>query len=75
MHLVDQRIRQTTTEKFGPVRSVTPTLVVELGFEGIQASPRHKSGLAVRFPRMLRLRWDKPVDEADTLATLRALLP
>ncbi|MCK9689676.1 ATP-dependent DNA ligase [Scleromatobacter humisilvae] len=71
MRQVDQRIRQTTTEKFGPVRSVTPTLVVELGFEGIQASPRHKSGIAVRFPRMLRLRWDKPVDEADTLRTLR----
>ena len=75
MHQVDQRIRQTTTEKFGPVRSVTPTLVVELGFEGLQRSPRHKSGIAVRFPRMLRLRWDKPVDEADTLATLRALIP
>lgn len=75
MHLVDQRIRQTTTEKFGPVRSVTPTLVVELGFEGLQRSPRHKSGIAVRFPRMLRLRWDKPVDEADTLATLQALIP
>jgi len=75
MRLVDQRVRQTTTEKFGPVRSVTPTLVVELGFEGIQASPRHKSGLAVRFPRMLRLRWDKPVEEADTLSTLQALLP
>ncbi len=71
MRLVDQRIRQTTTEKFGPVRSVTPTLVVELGFEGIQASSRHKSGLAVRFPRMLRLRWDKPVEEADELAVLR----
>ncbi|MBW8759102.1 MAG: ATP-dependent DNA ligase [Burkholderiales bacterium] len=71
MHQVDQRIRQTTIEKFGPVRSVTPTLVVELGFEGIQASPRHKSGIAVRFPRMLRLRWDKPVDEADTLQVLR----
>ena len=71
MRQVDQRIRQTTTEKFGPVRSVTPTLVVELGFEGIQASPRHKSGIAVRFPRMLRLRWDKPVEEADSLATLR----
>ena len=71
MRQVDQRIRQTTTEKFGPVRSVTPTLVVELGFEGIQASPRHKSGIAVRFPRMLRLRWDKPVDEADSLSTLR----
>jgi DNA ligase 1 len=72
---VDRRVRQTTTEKFGPVRSVTPSLVVELGFEGLQRSPRHKSGIAVRFPRMLRLRWDKPVDEADTLATLRALLP
>ena len=71
MRQVDQRIRQTTLEKFGPVRSVTPTLVVELGFEGIQASPRHKSGIAVRFPRMLRLRWDKPIDEADTLQTLR----
>lgn len=75
MQTVDQRIRQTITEKFGPVRAVTPTLVVELGFEGIQASPRHKSGVAVRFPRMLRLRWDKPVQEADTLDTLKALLP
>jgi DNA ligase-1 len=75
MRQVDQRIRQTTIEKFGPVRSVTPTLVVELGFEGIQASSRHKSGLAVRFPRMLRLRWDKPVAEADTLANLRELIP
>ena len=74
MRQVDQRIRQTTTEKFGPVRSVTPTLVVELGFEGIQASPRHKSGIAVRFPRMLRLRWDKPVEEADSLGTLRAFI-
>lgn len=71
MRQVDLRIRQTTIEKFGPVRSVTPTLVVELGFEGIQASSRHKSGIAVRFPRMLRLRWDKPVDEADTLQALR----
>ncbi len=71
MRQVDQRIRQTTLEKFGPVRSVSPTLVVELGFEGIQASSRHKSGIAVRFPRMLRLRWDKPVEEADTLRTLK----
>jgi DNA ligase 1 len=75
MRLVDQRIRQTTTERFGPVRSVRASLVVELGFEGIAASSRHKSGVAVRFPRMLRLRWDKPVDEADTLSTLKALLP
>ncbi|MEY4562258.1 MAG: hypothetical protein RLZZ618_1535 [Pseudomonadota bacterium] len=74
MRQVDQRIRQTTTEKFGPVRSVTPSLVVELGFEGIQASPRHKSGIAVRFPRMLRLRWDKPINEADELGVLRGYL-
>jgi DNA ligase-1 len=74
MRQVDQRIRQTTVERFGPVRGVTPTLVVELGFEGLQASPRHKSGVAVRFPRMLRLRWDKPVEEADSLATLKAFL-
>ena len=74
MRQVDQRIRQTTAEKFGPVRSVTPTLVVEVGFEGIQASPRHKSGIAVRFPRMLRLRWDKPVEEADTLQTLQSFI-
>jgi DNA ligase-1 len=74
MRQVDQRIRRTTIEKFGPVRSVTPTLVVELAFEGIQASPRHKSGIAVRFPRMLRLRWDKPVDEADSVERLREYL-
>ena len=72
---VDAVIRQTTLEKFGPVRSVRPTLVFELGFEGIARSPRHKSGIAVRFPRMLRWREDKPVDEADTLQTLAALLP
>jgi DNA ligase-1 len=70
---VDRVIRATTIDKFGPVRSVRPTLVFEIGFEGIAASPRHKSGVAVRFPRMLRLRPDKPLHEADTLATLRAL--
>lgn len=71
---VDRVIRQTTLEKFGPVRSVRPTLVFELGFEGINRSTRHKSGIAVRFPRMLRIRHDKPVHEADTLQTLEALL-
>jgi DNA ligase-1 len=71
---VDSRIRATTLEKFGPVRSVKPTLVFELGFEGIQRSPRHKSGIALRFPRMLRIRNDKPLHEADTLETLQALL-
>ena len=71
---VDRVIRATTREKFGPVRSVVPSLVFELGFEGLQPSPRHKSGIAVRFPRMLRIRHDKPLHEADTLATLKALV-
>ncbi|CAG1016331.1 DNA ligase B [Burkholderiaceae bacterium] len=71
---VDRVIRQTTLEKFGPVRSVKPSLVFELGFEGINRSTRHKSGIAVRFPRMLRIRHDKPLHEADTLQTLEALL-
>ena len=75
MRQVDAIIRKTTVEKFGPVRSVTPTLVFELGFEGISLSTRHKSGIAVRFPRMLRWRTDKPLNEADTLASLKALLP
>lgn len=75
MGRVDAVIRKTTVESFGPVRSVKPTLVFELGFEGIARSSRHKSGIAVRFPRMLRWREDKPVEEADTLATLAALLP
>ncbi|HEY2560148.1 MAG TPA: ATP-dependent DNA ligase [Caldimonas sp.] len=72
--VVDRVVRQTTLEKFGPVRSVRPTLVFELGFEGINRSARHKSGIAVRFPRMLRIRTDKPLHEADTLAELEALL-
>ncbi|MCQ6259263.1 ATP-dependent DNA ligase [Pseudomonas sp. Q11] len=74
MRQVDSIVRKTTVEKFGPVSSVTPTLVFELGFEGIALSKRHKSGIAVRFPRMLRWRQDKSVDEADTLATLQDLL-
>lgn len=72
---VDRVIRATTLEKFGPVRSVRPTLVFELGFEGLNRSSRHKSAIAVRFPRMLRWRDDKPLHEADSLATLQALLP
>ncbi|MEI6028784.1 MAG: ATP-dependent DNA ligase [Betaproteobacteria bacterium] len=71
---VDKVIRATTLEKFGPVRSVAPSLVFELGFEGLNVSPRHKSGIAVRFPRMLRIRDDKPLHEADTLQTLHGLL-
>ena len=72
--VVDKIIRGTTLEKFGPVRSVKPSLVFELGFEGINRSARHKSGIAVRFPRMLRIRDDKPLHEADTMASLEALL-
>jgi DNA ligase-1 len=71
---VDRIIRATTREKFGPVRSVRPTLVFELGFEGIQRSGRHKSGVALRFPRMRRWREDKPVHEADSMAEVEALI-
>ncbi|WP_454254917.1 ATP-dependent DNA ligase [Pseudomonas sp. Marseille-Q8238] len=74
MRKVDAIVRKTTVEKFGPVRSVTPTLVFELGFEGIALSKRHRSGIAVRFPRMLRWRQDKAVEDADTLAILQDLL-
>ncbi len=67
-------VRGHTLERFGPVRRVPPELVFEIAFEGIQASPRHKSGIALRFPRMARWRHDKPVAEIDTLDGLRALL-
>jgi DNA ligase-1 len=71
---VDTFIRKNTYEKFGPVRTVKPELVFEIAFEGIQASSRHKSGVAVRFPRILRWRHDKPASEADTIGQLHALL-
>lgn len=74
MRKVDAIVRKTTVEKFGPVSSVTPSLVFELGFEGIALSKRHKSGIAVRFPRMLRWRQDKTVADADSLSTLQDLL-
>jgi DNA ligase-1 len=71
---VDAVIRQHTLEKFGPVRSVRPTMVFELAFEGIARSTRHKSGVALRFPRMHRIRHDKPLHEANTLQDLERLL-
>lgn len=74
IHKVDQFIRRNTLEKFGPVRTVKPELVFELHFEGIQPSTRHKSGVAVRFPRMARWRKDKKAEEADTIEAVRALL-
>ena len=72
---VDAFVRRNTLETFGPVRTVKPELVFELGFEGIKPSSRHKSGVAVRFPRMLRWRTDKKPEEADTLETVKKLLP
>ena len=71
---VDRWIRRHTRERFGPVRHVEPVQVFELGFEGIARSPRHRSGIAVRFPRMLRWRKDKRAEEADTLENVRRLL-
>lgn len=71
---MDRWIRRHTVERFGPVRHVQPAHVFELGFEGIARSPRHRSGIAVRFPRMLRWRRDKPPAEADTLENVRRLL-
>ena len=72
---LDKWIRANTLERFGPVRSVKAQQVFELGFEGVNRSARHKSGVAVRFPRILRWRHDKPASEADHLATLKALAP
>lgn len=75
---LDKFVRDHTIDRFGPVRAVTATrdegLVVEVAFEGLQRSTRHKSGLAMRFPRFNRIRWDKPSAEADTLGTLEVLL-
>ncbi len=67
-------VKRNTVQKFGPVRQVTPQHVFEIAFEGIQKSPRHKSGVALRFPRMSRWRHDKPIDEANTLDDLNEML-
>ena len=75
---IDRFVRRNTTEKFGPVRHVVHEpnqgLVLEVAFEGLQRSTRHKSGVAMRFPRISRLRWDKPPREADRLETLERML-
>ncbi|NEW95650.1 ATP-dependent DNA ligase [Rhodopseudomonas sp. BR0G17] len=75
---IDRFVRRNTTEKFGPVRHVVHEpdkgLVLEVAFEGLQRSPRHKSGVAMRFPRINRLRWDKPPKDADRLETLERML-
>jgi DNA ligase 1 len=71
---VDTFVRNNTTDRFGPVRGVKPELVFEVAFEGIQSSKRHKSGIALRFPRMARWRHDKKPQDADHLTTLQTLL-
>jgi DNA ligase-1 len=71
---LDRWIRNNTVERFGPVRSVKPELVLEVAFDAIQPSSRHKSGIAMRFPRVHRIRWDKPAGEADRLDTLVRLM-
>ena len=72
---VDKFVRRHTSDQFGPVRRVEPLLVFELGFEAVNASTRHKSGVAVRFPRILRQRTDKTPDQADRVETLKAMIP
>ena len=71
---VDNFVKRNTVERFGPVRSVKPELVFEIAFEGIQKSKRHKSGVALRFPRMKRWREDKPASEANTFEDLQQML-
>jgi DNA ligase-1 len=70
LNRLDRFVRHNTTERFGPVRAVRPGLVLEVAFDAVQVSTRHKSGLAMRFPRIHRIRWDKPAEEADTVETL-----
>jgi len=71
---LDRWIRNHTTETFGPVRAVEPALIFEVAFDAVQPSTRHKSGVAMRFPRIHHIRWDKPASEADTLATVNRLM-
>ena len=71
---LDRWVRNNTVETFGPVRAVAPRLVLEVAFDAVQASGRHKSGVAMRFPRIHRIRWDKPAEEADRLETLLAMI-
>lgn len=71
---LDRFVRTHTTEQFGPVRAVEPQMVLEIAFDAVFPSSRHKSGLAMRFPRVHRIRWDKPAEEADTLETVQKLV-
>jgi DNA ligase-1 len=73
LRLLDKWVRDNTVDRYGPVRAVRPGLVLEVAFDSIHASSRHKSGLAMRFPRIHRIRWDKPAAEADRLEALAAM--
>ena len=70
---IDRWVRENTVERYGPVREVSPGLVLEIAFEGVAASHRHKSGLTLRSPRVARIRWDKPMEEAETVEALARL--
>ena len=74
IRVVDRFVRNNTIETFGPVRSVKPEMVFEIAFEAIQRSTRHKSGVAVRFPRILRIREDKKIEQADSIETILEML-
>jgi len=71
---LDKWVRNHTVNRFGPVREVEKRLVFEVAFDSIHLSPRHKSGLAMRFPRIARIRWDKPAGEADRIETMQAMV-
>ena len=74
MRELDRFVRNNTLNRFGPVREVDKTLVLEIAFDSIHTSTRHKSGVAMRFPRIARIRTDKPAAEADRIDTLRRLV-
>lgn len=71
---LDKWVRSNTIQTFGPVREVKKELVFEVAFDSAHESPRHKSGIALRFPRISRIRWDKPAQEADTLENVKKLV-
>ena len=71
---LDRHVRDHTTRRYGPVREVAANLVLEIAFDSVHRSTRHKSGVAMRFPRVHRIRWDKPAHEADRLETVERLV-
>jgi DNA ligase-1 len=74
LKLLDNWIRKNTIGRFGPVKEVHKSLVLEIAFDSVHSSRRHKSGIALRFPRVHRIRWDKPASEANLLADLQKLI-